>query len=309
MTMTVEEPSGKDIYHHRKKMQVFLMPRESFLRNPARSMRTLRWKISLTSKVSSRIRKKKTLFVSFWILQNLIFSEFGVTGDGYTDDAAALQAVINANIGKIIYLPHGAYILGSTVHIPVGSRIIGELWSLLMAGGDSFFKNSADPKPMIQVGNPGDVGTVEITDVMFSTRGAQPGAILVQWNIRGSQAGAAGIWDSHFRVGGFAGSELQFRHCPKGQGAVPECEAAFMLLHITATGSGYFENVWAWTGDHDLDDGLAQRQISIYAARGVLVESTTGPNWLYGTQSEHNVFYQYQLSSTKNIFMTMIQSE
>jgi hypothetical protein len=62
-------------------------------------------------------------------------------------------------------------------------------------------------------------------------------------------------------------------------------------------------------GDHDLDNGLAQSQISIYTGRGVLVESTDGPTWLYGTQSEHNVFYQYQLSNTKNVFMTMVQSE
>lgn len=31
--------------------------------------------------------------------------------------------------------------------------------------------------------------------------------------------------------------------------------------------------------------------------------------WLYGTQSEHNVFTQYQLTNARNVFMTMIQSE
>ncbi len=30
--------------------------------------------------------------------------------------------------------------------------------------------------------------------------------------------------------------------------------------------------------------------------------------WLYGTQSEHNVFSQYQLTNARNVFMTMIQS-
>lgn len=49
------------------------------------------------------------------------------------------------------------------------------------------------------------------------------------------------------------------------------CEGAHTLLHITATGSGYFENVWAWTADHDLDNHLAQGQISIYVGRGVVV--------------------------------------
>lgn len=69
------------------------------------------------------------------------------------------------------------------------------------------------------------------------------------------------------------------------------------------------ENVWAWTGDHDLDNHLTQGQISIYTGRGVLIEANPGPVWLYGVQSEHNVLYQYQLSNARNIFMTMIQSE
>lgn len=79
------------------------------------------------------------------------------------------------------------------------------------------------------------------------------------------------MWDSHFRVGGFQGSELQVAQCPKGQGAVPECMGVHTLLHITPSGSGLFENVWAWVADHDLDNHLAQGQISIYTGRGVLV--------------------------------------
>jgi glucan 1,3-beta-glucosidase len=144
---------------------------------------------------------------------------------------------------------------------------------------------------------------------MFSTKGAQPGAILVQWNIKGSSAGAAGMWDTHFRVGGFKGSELQTDKCPKGGAFKTQCIGAHTLLHVTTTGSGYFENVWAWTADHDLDNNVQQGQVSLYTGRGVLIESIDGPVWLYGTQSEHNVFYQYQLDNTKNVFMTMIQGE
>lgn len=44
------------------------------------------------------------------------------------------------------------------------------------------------------------------------------------------------------------------------------------------------------------------------AAIGILVEST-GPSWLWGTASEHNVLYQYTLSAAKNVFMGMIQTE
>lgn len=48
--------------------------------------------------------------------------------------------------------------------------------------------------------------------------------------------------------------------------------------------------------------------IEVYSARGILIESQ-GPTWLYGTASEHNVLYQYQLLNAKNIWMGHIQSE
>ncbi|KAJ6648844.1 Glucan 1,3-beta-glucosidase, partial [Pseudolycoriella hygida] len=232
----------------------------------------------------------------------------GATGDGVSDDSDAVQATINANTnnGRIVYFPAGSYVLMKTVTIPPGVRIIGEVWSVIMAGGSSYFQDEMNPRPVFKLGEPGQVGNVEITDLMFSTKGAQPGAILVEWNIRESTQGGAAMWDSHFRVGGSSGSDLQVPQCPKGQGAVRQCQGVHTLLRISATGTGYFENVWAWTADHDLD---SPGQISIYTGRGVVVESQDGPVWLYGTQSEHNVLSQYQLTQAKNVFMTMIQSE
>lgn len=41
-------------------------------------------------------------------------------------------------------------------------------------------------------------------------------------------------------------------------------------------------------------------QISIYGARGMLIESQ-GPSWFYGTGSEHAVLYNYQLSNATNV--------
>lgn len=78
------------------------------------------------------------------------------------------------------------------------------------------------------------------------------------------------ILDCHFRVGGALGTNLQSGNCPKLTGNVnSNCIASSMLLHLTPGSSGYFENVWGWVADHDLDV-LAQTQIDIYAARGKL---------------------------------------
>ncbi|CAO3660642.1 unnamed protein product [Umbelopsis ramanniana] len=233
---------------------------------------------------------------------------YSAKGDGTTDDTAAIQNVLNMFAGcKIIYFPAGTYIISSTVTVPAGSRIVGEGWSVLAASG-SAFSSASNPTPMLKIGNSGDTGTAELSDLLFSTKGPQPGAILVQWNIHdpsGTQ-GASGMWDCHFRIGGAAGTNMQSAQCPAGSTSTSACTGAYMQLQLTASSSAYLENVWAWTADHDLDGA---DQVSIYTGRGILIESTNGPVWMYGTASEHNVFYQYQVASAKNVLMAMIQSE
>jgi hypothetical protein len=60
--------------------------------------------------------------------------------------------------------------------------------------------------------------------------------------------------DTHVRVGGAIGSELQKGDCPKQSGQLrPTCQAASLLMHFTPTSSAYLENVWVWVADHDLD--------------------------------------------------------
>jgi hypothetical protein len=49
-------------------------------------------------------------------------------------------------------------------------------------------------------------------------------------------------------------------------------------------------------------------QNSVYVARGLLVESKH-PVWLYGTSSEHSIFYQYNFHNAANVFAGMIQTE
>ncbi|KAJ6446770.1 40S ribosomal protein S7 [Purpureocillium lavendulum] len=236
----------------------------------------------------------------------------GCKGDGKTDDTAAFQAMLD-NIGpdEIIYVPHGAYVFTDTVKFPASFRMVGECFTLFMAGGDSAFKDQANPKPVLQIGQPGDVGTVEMQDIMIETLGPQPGAILMEFNVAGQSKGAAGLWDVHFRVGGSAGTQLQSDKCTKTPDATtspnPECFGAFMLLHITQSASPYLENVWAWVSDHELD--LADHnQINIYNGRGILIESTKGA-WLWGTSSEHSVLSNYQLNKAQNVYMALIQTE
>ncbi|KAF7543848.1 hypothetical protein G7Z17_g10405 [Cylindrodendrum hubeiense] len=236
----------------------------------------------------------------------------GAKGDGSTDDTAAIQAVFDGIAAdEIVYFDHGAYVITDTVKVPKDIKIVGEIWALIMAGGDTNFKDQANPKAVWQVGEKGDVGNVEIQDIMFETLGPQPGAILMEFNVAGETAGSAGLFDVHFRVGGSAGTNLQSDTCKKTPKVttepIDECVGAFMLMHVTEKASIYMENTWLWVSDHELD--LSDHsQVNIYNGRGILIESSAGC-WLWGTSSEHNVLYNYQLTGASNVYMSLIQTE
>lgn len=58
--------------------------------------------------------------------------EFNATGDGKMDATSAINAALAANANKkITYFPAGNYRVTGTIHVPAGSRIVGETWSTL----------------------------------------------------------------------------------------------------------------------------------------------------------------------------------
>ncbi|EER43715.1 exo-beta-1,3-glucanase [Histoplasma capsulatum H143] len=244
----------------------------------------------------------------------LIATEHGCKNDGTEDNTADINSFLEKanNDGKIAYFPAGIYRVGGTVVIPTGSRVQGSSWSQIQGAG-FYFNDLHNPRVVVQVGEKGDVGSMEIVDMMFSTQGATAGAIVLEWNVHEDRQGSAAMWDSHVRVGGALGSDLDVKTCPKFE-FNDACICASLLFHITPQASGYFENVWIWLADHDNDMSVydspdkLENQISLYAARGTLIESE-GPSWFYGTGSEHTVMYQYQLYGAKNIYLGHIQSE
>jgi hypothetical protein len=93
-------------------------------------------------------------------------------------------------------------------------------------------------------GNSGDVGSLEISDFLFTFQGPTAGALLVEWNVHQSSPGNVAMWDCHFRVDGPIGSRLQLADCKLSGSINSNCKAASMLMHVTKSASGYFENVW-----------------------------------------------------------------
>ncbi|KAI1863819.1 uncharacterized protein JN550_009317 [Neoarthrinium moseri] len=235
-------------------------------------------------------------------------------GDGKSDDTACFQRVLNSAGSSVVYVDAGTYMISDTISVPKDINIVGEAWSQIAAFGTAF-GDVKKPKPLLRVGEPGEIGNVEMQDLIFTSKGNTPGLTFVEWNVRAESAGSAGMWDCHVRVGGAKGTDLESSNCPaKTSGTNTGCSAGSMMMHITSQASGYFENVWLWVADHNIDDpdwdndNNFMTQCSVYVGRGLLVESTN-PVWLYGTASEHAVIYQYQFSKARHVYASMIQTE
>ncbi|KAI0062873.1 pectin lyase-like protein [Artomyces pyxidatus] len=252
--------------------------------------------------------KTRPTYADYAVSQFVSVKSYGATGDGNTDDTAALQSVFDNFAGcKIIYFDAGTYIVSSTLTIPAGTQIVGEAWSSIMGSG-SAFTNQNNPQVVVRVGTSGSTGVAEISSLLFTTRAPANGAIVVEWNVHepAGQQGATGMWDSLFRLGGAAGTNMQADACAS---TIPDtgdnCFAEFLGLHLTSGSSAYLEGTWVWLTDHDVDGGGTQT--TVYGGRGILSESQ-GPVWMIGT-AEHHVLYEYNLAGASDHYMGLIQTE
>jgi glucan 1,3-beta-glucosidase len=193
---------------------------------------------------------------------NVVQMKWFAAGDGVTDDTAIFQDVLllYSSPDYVIFIDAGSYILTGSIIIPSGARIVGQAWSQLVASG-AVFEDVTDPQVLLHIGTTeGEVGNVELQDLLFTSVGATAGLIVVQWNMGADGQGTAAMWDCHYRIGGATGTDLQVSQCPAGS-VSDACMAATLLLHLKPTASAYLENVWAWVADHDLDDA-ANTQVS-----------------------------------------------
>jgi glucan 1,3-beta-glucosidase len=103
-----------------------------------------------------------------------------VYGDGATDDTANINAILQQYAGcSIIYFPAGTYIVTNTILIPDGSIIVGDAYASAISAVGSNFWNPDAPVTMVQVGNPGDVGVAQISDMIFTVADVLQGCRLV----------------------------------------------------------------------------------------------------------------------------------
>lgn len=200
--------------------------------------------------------------------------DYPVRGDGVGDDTVGIQAIINlaSEEGKVVFFPHGIYLVSDTIIVPPNSRLVGEAWTQISATG-SKFSDAKRPTPMVKIGQEGDVGVAQLSDFIFTVAETLPGAVLLQVNMAGSAPGDVGVFNTHFRIGGAFGTKTK-TECSNPA----NCLAARLSLHTTSGASLYLENSWSWTADHDLD---GSNTVYPGTGAGYLIESRGG-TWILG---------------------------
>lgn len=144
-------------------------------------------------------QRRRPTYTNIGMSQVVDVKAWGAVGDGKTDDTAVLNSILDraANMSSIVYFPFGVYKITDTLLVPVGSRIIGQAWSQIMATGTKF-SDELKPRVAVKVGNIGDVGIIEIQSMMFTVSGPTAGVILMQWNVHESTQGSAGMWGMYY---------------------------------------------------------------------------------------------------------------
>lgn len=74
-------------------------------------------------------QKSKPQYESVLVINFLSAKSFGCKGDGVTDDTLCVQNFLNiaTSSNRIAFFDHGAYVISSTVNVPPGTRIVGEV--------------------------------------------------------------------------------------------------------------------------------------------------------------------------------------
>ena len=230
---------------------------------------------------------------------------YGAVGDGLADDTLALQRALAAS--PAVFLPSGTYRVSDTLRLQCNGTLLGEgLAELALAPDSPGFGSSTAPLKAVLATAPSTPAAscyAQLADVLLTTLGGgNGGAVLLSH----TGSAASGLWDVGVRLYGYSvGLKAQL-------GPLQPGDAAYSV----DSGGGVLSNAWWWEADHNLTDMLPMSNSTPGCAShcsdsqvlGVRV-TTQGPLLLLGSNWEHSLQQEYNLTGASNVLAAAVQTE
>ncbi len=211
----------------------------------------------------------------------------GVTGDGTTDDTAALQKAIETH--RVLYLPSGHYIVRNTLALKPDTVLIGlhpTLTQLDLLDETPGYQGAGAPRPVIDAP---EGGSNILSGFGIFTGGINPRATGVLWH-----AGESSLIDDVRFLGGHGSGTNPYNN---NHTADPDLrkrwDSQYPSLWVMR-GGGTFADIW--TPD-------------TFAQAGFYVSDTKIPGHVYELSNEHHVRNEIKLDHVENWDFNAPQTE
>ncbi|MDE3199108.1 MAG: SMP-30/gluconolactonase/LRE family protein [Acidobacteriota bacterium] len=204
----------------------------------------------------------------------------GVTGDGKTDDTAAIQKAIGGH--RVLYFPSGVYQVKDTIALRPDTVLIG-LHPLMaqfdLPDGAAGFQGVGTPHPVIFAPSG---GSNAMSGLGIYTGGINPRAVGVLWS-----AGPGSLMDDVRLLGGHGSGTINPYNANHTGDPDPRkrWDGQYPSIWVTNGGGGTFANIW--TPD-------------TFAQAGFYVSDTKTPGHVYEMSLEHHVRTEMKLDRVEN---------
>jgi len=212
----------------------------------------------------------------------------GVTGDGTTDDTAALQKAIDTH--RVLYLPSGHYVVSDTLNLKPDTVLIGlhpTLTQFDLLDATPGYQGVGAPRAVISA--PAG-GTNIISGFGVFTGGINPRAVAVLW-----KAGTGSLVDDIRFLGGHgSGVNRDNNNRTADSDLHKRWDGQYPSLWVTDGGGGVFADIWT---------------PNTYAQAGFYVSNTKTPGHVYELSNEHHVRNEIRFDHVENWDINAPQTE
>jgi hypothetical protein len=219
-----------------------------------------------------------------WVNVHLL----GVTGDGTTNDTAAIQKAIDTH--SVLYFPSGHYIVSDTLTMKPSTVLIGmhpTLTQFDLLDGTPGYQGVGAPKAVISA--PAG-GSNVIRGFGVFTGGVNPRAVAVLW-----RAGADSLVDDVRFLGGHGSGTNPYNN---NHTADPDLhkrwDGQYPSLWVAHGGGGTFADIWT---------------PNTFAQAGFYVSDTKTPGHIYELSTEHHVRNEIKFDHAENWDLNAPQTE